>query len=102
CVRAGATPRSRHDVNRRVTWEMDLWGGIRRSSEAALANYFATEEARRGVLLSLVSDTATDYFQLRQLDLRLEIAKRTQTAFQETYDLFDRRLKAGMASALET
>jgi multidrug efflux system outer membrane protein len=98
----GARPVNLHDVNLGMTWEIDLWGRIRRSSEAALANYLATEEARRGVLLSLVSDTATDYFQLRQLDLRLEIARRTQTAFQETYDLFDRRLKAGMASALET
>jgi outer membrane protein, multidrug efflux system len=98
----GAQPVNLHDVNLGMTWEIDLWGRIRRSSEAALANYLATEEARRGVLLSLVSDMATDYFQLRQLDLRLEIAQRTQTAFQETYDLFDRRLKAGMASALET
>src|SRR5215471_1649001 len=101
-VTPGSTPINLHDVNLGATWEIDLWGRIRRSSEAALANYFATEEARRGVLLSLVSDTASDYFQLRQLDLRLEIAKRTETAFQETYDLFDRRLKAGMASALET
>jgi multidrug efflux system outer membrane protein len=98
----GAQPVNLHDVNLGMTWEIDLWGRIRRSSEAALANYYATEEARRGVLLSLVSEMATDYFQLRQLDLRLEIAQRTQTAFQETFDLFDRRLRAGMASSLET
>lgn len=93
---------SLHDVNLGASWEIDLWGRIRRSSEAALARYFASEEARRGVLLSLISETATDYFQLRQLDLRIEIAKRTRSAFQETYDLFNRRLEAGMASALET
>ena len=74
-----------HDVNLGLSWELDLWGRIRRSSEAALAQYLATEEARRGVLLSLVSEIATDYFQLRQLDLRLEIARRTTAAFQETY-----------------
>ena len=93
---------SLHDVNLGASWELDLWGRIRRSSEAALAQYLATEDARRGVLLSLVSETATDYFELRQLDLRLEIARRTRAAFQETYDLFDRRLQAGMASSLET
>ena len=91
-----------HDVNLGLSWELDLWGRIRRSSEAALAQYLATEDARRGVLLALVAEVATDYFELRQLDLRLEIARRTRTAFQETYDLFNRRLQAGMASSLET
>jgi multidrug efflux system outer membrane protein len=98
----GVGPINLHDVNLGLSWELDLWGRIRRSSEAALAQYFASEEARRGVLLSLVSETATDYFELRQLDLRLEIARRTRAAFQETYDLFSRRLEAGMASSLET
>jgi len=89
-----------YNVN--AAWELDLWGRIRRSNEAALASYLATEEARRGVLLSLVAEVATGYFQLRELDLQLEIAKRTTGAFQETYDLFDRRLQGGAASALET
>jgi multidrug efflux system outer membrane protein len=101
-VAPGVGTVSLHDVNLGLTWEIDLWGRIRRSSESALAQYLASEEARRGVLLSLVSEVATDYFQLRQLDQRLEIARRTTTAFQETYDLFGRRLEAGMASALET
>ncbi len=101
-VAPGVGAVSLHDVNLGLTWEIDLWGRIRRSSESALAQYLASEEARRGVLLSLVSEVATDYFQLRQLDQRLEIARRTTTAFQETYDLFGRRLEAGMASALET
>jgi outer membrane protein, multidrug efflux system len=101
-VAPGTGTVSLHDVNLGLTWEIDLWGRIRRSSESALAQYLASEEARRGVLLSLVSEVATDYFQLRQLDQRVEIARRTTTAFQETYDLFGRRLEAGMASALET
>jgi multidrug efflux system outer membrane protein len=101
-VAPGVGTVSLHDVNLGLTWEIDLWGRIRRSSESALAQYLASEEARRGVLLALVSEVATDYFQLRQLDQRLEIARRTTTAFQETYDLFGRRLEAGMASALET
>ncbi len=89
-------------ANLGLSWEADLWGRIRRLNEAALAQYLATEEARRGVLLSLASEVATGYFQLRELDLQLEIAKGTTAAFQETFDLFDRRLKGGTASGLET
>ena len=84
------------------SWELDVWGRIRRLNEAAKAQYLATEEARRGVFLSLLSDVATTYFELRELDAELEIAKRTTAAFQDTYDLFSRRLEGGAASALET
>jgi len=83
-------------------WELDLWGRLRRQTEAARAQYLASEEARRGVLLSLVSDVATAYFDLKELDMELEIAKRTTAAFQDTFDLFGRRLEGGAASALET
>jgi multidrug efflux system outer membrane protein len=89
-------------VNLGFSWEVDLWGRIRRLNEAALARYLATEEARRGVLLSLVSDVATSYFELRTLDAELKIAERTQQAFKETHDLFSNRYDAGLASALET
>ena len=89
-------------LNVNASWEFDLYGRIRHLNEAALAEYLASEEARRGVFLSLVADVATNYFQLRELDLQLEIAKRSSADFQETYDLFDRRLKGGAASALET
>jgi len=95
-------PRNLYDVNASMSWEIDLWGRIRRTNEAALAQTLASEEARRGVLLSLVSDVATDYFQLRELDEQLAVARRTAEAFQGSYDLFDRRLKAGAASALDT
>ncbi|HEV7516382.1 MAG TPA: efflux transporter outer membrane subunit [Thermoanaerobaculia bacterium] len=89
-------------VNLGLSWELDLWGRIRRANEAALAQVLASEEARRGVFLSLVSEVATTYFQLRQLDLQLEIARRTTDAFQGTFDLFNRRLQGGAASAVET
>jgi multidrug efflux system outer membrane protein len=89
-------------ANINASWEFDLFGRIRHLNEAALAQYLASEEARRGVFLSLVSDVATNYFQLRELDLQLEIAKRSSADFQETFDLFDRRLQGGVASALET
>lgn len=84
------------------SWEIDLWGRLRRLTEAARAQYLATEQARRAVLLSLVSDVATAYFELCELDAELAIARRTTAAFQDTYDLFKRRLEGGAASALET
>jgi multidrug efflux system outer membrane protein len=90
------------EVNLGLSWELDLWGRIRRSNEAALAQVLASEEARRGVFLSLASEVATTYFQIRQLDLQLDIARRTTAAFQGTFDLFNRRLQGGAASTLET
>ena len=100
-VQPGATPINLHDVNLGLSWEIDLWGRIRRLSEAALAQYLSTREARRGVLLSVVSEVAQAYFELRELDAQLEIARRTTEAFQGTYDLFNRRLVGGVASQLE-
>jgi outer membrane protein, multidrug efflux system len=91
-----------HSVNVNFNWELDLWGRVRRLNEAAKAQYLATEEARRGVLLSLVSDVASTYFRLRELDEELEISKKTAAAFQETARLFERKLSEGAASALES
>jgi multidrug efflux system outer membrane protein len=85
-----------------ITWEADLWGRIRRQNEAGLASYLASEEGRRAAILALTSDVATAYFDLRELDAELDIAQRSTKAFQETYDLFDRQLKGGTASGLET
>jgi outer membrane protein, multidrug efflux system len=85
-----------------LSWELDVWGRIRRLNEAARAEYLATEEARRGVLLSLSSDVASAYFELRELDEELEVARRNSAAFMDVYDLFTRRLQGGAASALET
>jgi multidrug efflux system outer membrane protein len=89
-------------VNVNFGWELDIWGRIRRLNEAAKAQYLATEDARRGVLLSLVSDVAQTYFTLQELDAELVITKKTVAAFQGTYDLFKRKLDEGAASALET
>jgi multidrug efflux system outer membrane protein len=85
-----------------ITWEADLFGRIRRQDEAARAAYLASEEGRRAALLALTSEVATAYFDLRELDAELGIARRSVKAFQETYDLFDRQLKGGTASGLET
>jgi multidrug efflux system outer membrane protein len=83
-------------------WELDIWGRIRRSNEAARATLLATEEARRGVWLTLVSDLAQAYFELLALEVQLAIARDSTTAFQRTYDLFLDRFEMGVASKLET
>ncbi len=85
-----------------ISWEAGLWGRIRRLNEAGRASYLASEEGRRAALLALTSEVATAYFDLRELDAELDIARRSTKAFQETYDLFDRQLQGGTASGLET
>ena len=85
-----------------VAWEADVWGRLRRENEAARAQYLSTEEARRGVMLSLVSDVAQAYFELLELDLQLEIAKQSTDSFSQTLDLFTHRLEGGVASKLDT
>ena len=85
-----------------VFWEMDLWGRIRHLNEAARAQYLASEEARRGLTISLVSSVAQSYLELLQLDLSLEIARRNTASFQETLKLFTTLLEGGAASKLET
>jgi multidrug efflux system outer membrane protein len=85
-----------------MSWELDIWGRIRRLNEAARATLFATEDARRAVWLTLVSDLAQAYFQLLALDVQLQIARNSTDAYQRTYDLFLDRLNFGVASRLET
>lgn len=85
-----------------ASWELDIWGRIRRSNEAARATLLATAEARRGVWLTLVSDLAQAYFELLALDVRLQIARNSSSAYQRTYDLFLDRFQLGAASKLET
>jgi len=81
-----------------ASWEIDLWGRIRRLSEAARANALATEEARRGVVLSLVASVASTYLQLRSLDYQLELAKRTLATYAESVRLFELQFKYGQIS----
>src|SRR5438094_3327315 len=82
-------------------WEVDLWGRVRRLNEAARARFLASERARRGVRLTLLSEVAADYFRLLELDLELEIASRTTNSFTESLKIFSKRLEADTASALE-
>src|SRR5262249_42556466 len=84
-----------------LAWEIDVWGRIRRATEAARADYLGAEAARRGVLLTLVSDVAQAYFELLELDRELEITHRTRQTFQDTLDLFERRYRGGVGTLLE-
>jgi outer membrane protein, multidrug efflux system len=85
-----------------LSWEIDLWGKIRRSNEAANAQLLASEEGRRAVLLSLVSDVAQTYFELIELDATLAIARKATEAYQGTYKLFQDRFEFGVVSQLQT
>jgi multidrug efflux system outer membrane protein len=84
-----------------MAWELDLFGRLRRDSEAAFARYLASEEGRRAVLITLVSDVATAYFQLRELDLQREVALRTLTLNDQTVDYYRTRLAGGVSNRLE-
>jgi multidrug efflux system outer membrane protein len=88
------------DVN--ASWEVDLWGRIRRLNESARAQYFANQEARRDVTISLIAQVAQDYFQLLALDSELEIARQSVNSYGESLKIFNERLQGGTASKLET
>jgi len=83
------------------SWEIDLWGKLRRAKEAARADLLSTEEGRRGVILTLVTAVANGYIDLRDLDRELEIAKRTAKTREESYNIFKLRFEAGVISELE-
>jgi NodT family efflux transporter outer membrane factor (OMF) lipoprotein len=82
-------------------WELDVWGRLRRLSEAGRAQYLATEEARRGVITTLVADVSDTYLALRALDLELDIAKRTRDVATDNLRLTEARRTSGVASALD-
>ncbi len=85
-----------------LAWEIDVWGRIRRATEAAQADLMAAEDVRRAVILSLVTGVAQAYFELRELDLELAIAERTRDSFGATLDLFERQLRGGVGNKLAT
>jgi multidrug efflux system outer membrane protein len=84
-----------------ASWELDLWGRIRRLSEAAQANVFATEAARRGVVLTLVAQVATSYVQLRSLDAQLAIALRTRETYAASLKLTQDKFEFGQVSQMQ-
>ncbi len=88
-------------VNMSVFWELDFWGKFRRATEAARANLLATEWGQRAVMSTLVSNVAAAYFQLRELDLEMEISKQALAAREESLRLVTVRAKGGVTSMLD-
>jgi len=88
-------------VNLAAAWQLDFWGKYRRATEAARANLVASEWARREVLSTLVANVASAYFQLRALDLELEISKRTLNSRQESLRLARILADGGSTSLLD-
>jgi len=93
-------PQTAYQALLTASWELDLWGRIQRLSESARANLFATDEARRGVILSLVASVATDYLTLRGLDEQLVIANRTLDAYGQSVKLYELQFNYGQTSQM--
>ncbi|HZO43771.1 MAG TPA: efflux transporter outer membrane subunit [Methylomirabilota bacterium] len=84
-----------------LTFELDLWGRLRRGTEAARAELLASEETRRVVLMTLVADVARTHFDLLELDDELEIARRTLQTRQASLELQRRRFGQGLSTQLD-
>jgi len=84
-----------------LSFEIDIWGRLRRATEAARANLLSAEETRKTVVTTLVSDVATAYFNLRELDSEFDISRRTLAIRQASLDLIKSRQNGGVATLLE-
>jgi outer membrane protein, multidrug efflux system len=84
-----------------LSFELDIWGRVRKATAAAKADLLATEEARRAVITTLIGDVATAYFNLRELDYELEISHRTLTSRLESLRIISLRQQNGVATMLE-
>lgn len=101
---AGPIPqfeRTAGQVNLSASWQLDFWGRYRRATEAARADLLATEWARQAVIATLVADVASSYFQLRELDLELEVSRRTLASRQESLQLTKTLEERGLNSVLD-
>jgi len=83
------------------TYELDIWGRLRKATEAARADLLATEEVRLAVITTLVSDVATAYFNLRELDFELDISRRTLASRQESLRIISLRQQRGVSTLLD-
>ena len=84
-----------------LSWELDFWGRVRRSNEAARGDLLSKEENRRAVVLELVSNVAQAYFDLLQFDMQLDIAKRTLQSWEESVRIARTRLRQGVIAKLD-
>ncbi|RZI40776.1 efflux transporter outer membrane subunit [Herbaspirillum sp. HC18] len=90
-----------YSANLNLSWELDLFGKLRRQTEAANANLLASEEGRRATILSLVAAVASSYITLRELDRQLEISKATADSRGNSLNVFQERFNGGTISGLE-
>jgi multidrug efflux system outer membrane protein len=90
-----------YQANLNASWEIDLWGRVRRQSEGVQAQVYASEQGRRGVILSVVTSVATSYIVLRGLDRQLEISRATAQNYADTKQLFQARFAGGVVSEVE-
>jgi len=101
-VGGGVPPlNSQFNVAVAVQWDIDLWGKLRRGSEAAVAQFLASHEGQKGVVISLIADVAEAYVTLRLLDAQLDIAHATAKNYEKTLELYTARLEGGTGSRLE-
>jgi multidrug efflux system outer membrane protein len=82
-------------------WEIDIWGKIRRATEAARAGILSSEEGRRTVILSLVAAVASAYIDLREADREMEVSRKMAEAYRESLRIFELRFKEGFSSSIE-
>jgi multidrug efflux system outer membrane protein len=92
---------SANQVDLSLAWELDFWGKYRRATESARATLLATQWAREAIVNTLVSDVATAYFQLRSLDLQLEISRRTLASRKDSLQLTQTLANGGATSMLD-
>ncbi|HEY2498205.1 MAG TPA: efflux transporter outer membrane subunit [Candidatus Angelobacter sp.] len=92
---------TRGELDANAAWNLDFWGRYRRATEAARASLLASEWAQKEVMATLVASVAIDYFQLRQLDLELEISKRTLNSRQGSLQLTQTLEQHGINSLLD-
>jgi len=84
-----------------LSWEIDLFGRLRSQNQAAVARMLATEQGQRAVVITLVGDVASSYFFLRELDLQLDVARKTLVLNDETVRFYTNRLAGGVSNRLE-
>jgi len=92
---------SANSVNLSMFWELDFWGKYRRATEAARAQLLSSEWGKRAVITSLVRSVASAYFQLRELDLEMEISRHALASRQDSLRLVKIRAAGGVTSMLD-
>ena len=93
---AGVQPTGNtYEISGAINWELDFWGRVRRANEAAMADLMASEESRRALVLSLVSEVAAAYVNLLSLDRELEIHRRVVASRADTLDLLVKKYQGG-------